>query len=379
MQAGASRAAQARAAGFKFSAQPVAPQSGAVRAFGPTLQAAGVSPGGAALQRASQGQSFSQANVVRQSANVAQGATQAAQQASSSVSGMASNVQSMFAKSTQMLNRMMGGQSSAQGQTQTAIQRITNLIGGGFGGGSSSAGGGGAGGGGGALPPGSSPPPGGSSSPGAGGFDMDKWMRRGAQAAATGVAFSGGGGPNTFKGLAGAAAGSIPRNLIGAAMLNPFALARINLELATMPGRLKDFGAGLIESQQHLVGYSGQMAAATQRLRGDRIRRDVRLAGATGGSVADLSKTQSRMEERLLPYAAAYRNTLNRVMIHALNIADAGLTVVELLSPINEWAKWAMGKDDKTADSNAFIRKYMQQIVANAGSGREIPPLGGGP
>ena len=384
IQAGASRASQARAAGFKFSAQPVVGQASRQAAFGPTLGAAGVAPGGygvssAALQRAVQGQSFTKANVVRQGASqvtAAQGAasqaTQAATGASNSVSTMASNVQSMFQKSTQLLNRMMTGQSVTQGQTQSAIQRLANLIGGGFGGGGGSSSGGGSGGG--ALPPGSPPP---SGSPGGGGFDMDKWIRRGAYAATTGVAFSGGGGPNTFKGLAGAAAGAIPRNVIGAAMGNPFSLARMNIELAMMPNRLKDFGAGLVESQQNLVGYSGTMAAATMQLRGERIRRDVRVAGLTGGSLSDLSRTQSRMEDRLLPYVAAYRNTLNRAVQIALNIADVGLTVVEMLSPINEWAKWAMGKEDKTLDANAMIKDYMRKIVENTGSGREIPPLGG--
>lgn len=115
-------------------------------------------------------------------------------------------------------------------------------------------------------------------------------------------------------------------------------IAATVVALATMPKVVKEFGAALIESKRHLGEMNAAYGVASARLDIQRFNRNVRLGNATSGSFTALTRTQNRLEEKLLPYAITGANALLRIAVLAEKVAIATVTVAEMAAKISGWA-----------------------------------------
>lgn len=163
-----------------------------------------------------------------------------------------------------------------------------------------------------------------------------------------------------FGGLRQAIAGEVDTGtLTKAATGDPAAITKTIMELGKMPARLRDFGSALLRSQDGLVAFSGRMANAAMKLEAERYGRAMRTAAATGASYAQLTGAQSRLEERLQPYQAAYQSVVNRVSAAVLTIADTVVSGFEHITRIRAiLARWLpeLGKEPEAPILNKVIR-----------------------
>jgi hypothetical protein len=130
---------------------------------------------------------------------------------------------------------------------------------------------------------------------------------------------------NVRQGNMGAAA--MDAGKIGLDVAKPMIAAGV--ALATFPKIAKEFGAAVIESRRALAEYNAVHSVALGRLEIGRFSRQVRTGAATGGSFRNLTQSQNRLEEKLLPYQIMGINLLNRVVTLLTNMAVSGVNAAE--------------------------------------------------
>ena len=120
----------------------------------------------------------------------------------------------------------------------------------------------------------------------------------------------------------------------------PKALIQENRELAGSIGgairSFKDFittteraSSALLSLQDHLIQYSGAMAAAKAQYIADQIAREMETARSTGGTYQFLSQRQSSLQDRMVKYHSLSQNLRNAVGGVSSMLADRLLAAFE--------------------------------------------------
>lgn len=185
----------------------------------------------------------------------------------------------------------------------------------------------------------------------------------------------GGGSQPSFGGLMSSVVGNIsPGQALRGAMGNPIEITKMLIEVAKLPARLRDFGAALVDSQSRLAQYSGSIAASVGRLRGDRFRRELQLAGATSGSFGQLSRSQSALEDKLMPYRIGATNLLNGITSSLQRLLTTAIDVLEKVSSLDDWFKSVFVGEIKKDEGNALSR-LVKELAREKGPARRFPPI----
>lgn len=233
-------------------------------------------------------------------------------------------------------------------------------------------GGGGGGQGGGNQPPQNPSPPnpggGGQGGPGPfGGFIMGALARLavggGATGAASRIALGGIGAMTT--GLGGPIAGALVKDFID-----------LGKAIVTLPIKIQQWGDELVESQRHLKDLSGTMAGAFSTLDAERFGRNIDIAGRTADSTKDLTQSQSRLEDALVPWESLTTNIENRVMAVVEDLATSALK--EVTSGVETVAAM-FGVDlfgDNAKPDLAPITEFARDIADGKYAEPALPPLG---
>jgi hypothetical protein len=160
-------------------------------------------------------------------------------------------------------------------------------------------------------------------------------------------------------------------------------LKDVALALVTLPGKLKDFGAAVLEARRSLAEYSGDITNSLVKLEHDRFGRNIRLASATSGSTQGLAEAQSKLEERLLPYQAAGINTLNRMLAGVEIVAETGVRIFDMIEPVHSWYLKLQGLDPKeeaaerrraAEQAGGAIGELARKIAGGEAFQRNMPP-----
>lgn len=157
--------------------------------------------------------------------------------------------------------------------------------------------------------------------------------------------------------------------------------AAAGIALATFPKLISSWGASIIESKRALGEFNATYAIASGRLDIARLRRNVQLGAATGGNFRALTQTQSRLEEKLLPYQIASANALFKVVTLLEEIAITGVTLVEQSSNFSPMlmimrdaaAWWGLNGNGARPDNNP-LADFAGAINRGAFAGRRRPP-----
>jgi len=115
----------------------------------------------------------------------------------------------------------------------------------------------------------------------------------------------------------------------------PGLFVALAVAVALLPKKLAQFGSALLESRRNLAEMNGGYAVSYARLDAQRFGRSVRLAGMTSGSTAQLAAATSRLEDKLLPFAAAGINLLNKIVAGMENATTFGITLLEAAAKID--------------------------------------------
>lgn len=143
------------------------------------------------------------------------------------------------------------------------------------------------------------------------------------------------------------------------------ATAGTAITIAMLPKLIKDWGASLIESKRYLEEHSAAHSIAIGRLDIARFNRNVRLGAATSGTFSNMTRSQNKLEERLLPYQIASVNLLTRMVTLLSEMAVAGIDTAEFT---HEMAKGA--------SRNYLVLDLIRQaIVGNGAGGVQNNPL----
>lgn len=146
--------------------------------------------------------------------------------------------------------------------------------------------------------------------------------------------------------------------------------------MLTLPAQVRDFGASVVEARRQLVEYNGTIANAMTRLEHDRFGRNIRLAAATSASTEGLVESQSRLEEKLMPYMAAGVNALNRLVQGTEVAVTTAVTMLEMIKPLETAAiKW-LGGVDKKDPPEAGLAELARNIAQGKLFERSMPPSG---
>lgn len=160
-------------------------------------------------------------------------------------------------------------------------------------------------------------------------------------------------------------------------------LAATAVAIATMPKIVKEFGAALIESKRHLGEVNAAYSVAAGRLDIQRFQRNVRLANATSGSFTSLTRSQNRLEDKLMPYAITGSNALLKLANVAVNTGTAMIKVAEfaakisgwepIISALGRWLNWDMSKPDNHPLADLGVAIARGNLVE-----RQRPPMPAG-
>lgn len=161
----------------------------------------------------------------------------------------------------------------------------------------------------------------------------------GGAASAAGAAGAGGGGAAAGVGGALAAAGPI-----GMAVAATVAVVALGVELAKLPGQIKDWANSLLESQRKLGEVSGAMAQVFARKDVFDTFRNQRIGDATAGSAGNLEGSYEHLSNALESIDTLTSNIWNDgVAIITELFADLmdimNVVVVPVLKAIGEWLK----------------------------------------
>lgn len=134
--------------------------------------------------------------------------------------------------------------------------------------------------------------------------------------------------------------------------------------LVGLPGKLKNFQDGIAQSVGGLNQFSGTIAQSQGQLYADRVRRTGQYARGIGDSEAYKNRSDSRLEDALLPLTKLAANVSNYVSGALKNI-----TAFALKSTVGEWnpgymfGEWAKGENtEKKID--AKTRKFVEDEQA---------------
>jgi hypothetical protein len=103
--------------------------------------------------------------------------------------------------------------------------------------------------------------------------------------------------------------------------------------LALLPKKLRDLANELVEARRGLAEINGAQAINFARLDMQRFGRNVTFAQRTAGSTGDLTRSLSKLEDRLAPYGAAAVNLLNMLVAQAVRNLETLLAIAEFLNP----------------------------------------------
>lgn len=174
-------------------------------------------------------------------------------------------------------------------------------------------------------------------------------------------------------GLAGMVAASgkaIPAPAVGALAADFVTLGKA---LVGIPGKLRDFGDGLLEGMRHLSQYNGELAAAFAVLEAERMNRDIRKAGALAESGSRSARAQSKLEESLLPIETWWEEKVNRV---TSSFKELGATMMEDInnSVVAELIGIKKTMDDLNKKTELPLNNLAMDIGSGKYSGRQRPP-----
>jgi hypothetical protein len=154
------------------------------------------------------------------------------------------------------------------------------------------------------------------------------------------------------------------------------------ITLATLPKIVKDWSASLIESKKSLGEFNATFSVALGRLDIARFGRNVRLANATGGSFRSLTQSQSRLEEKLLPYQIMASNATLKLVTIAVEAAGILVNIGEGMSKVTGWtaAIEAVGRRFGLNGDNNLQNQPLADLARDLGQGnfqrRHRPPMG---
>lgn len=158
------------------------------------------------------------------------------------------------------------------------------------------------------------------------------------------------------------------------------------LAIAAFPKLMKEWGAAIIESKRNLGEFNATYAIALGRLDIARFRRNVQLSAATGGSFRNLTQTQNRLEEKLLPYQIMATNSLFKVVDLLQQIAVAGVQTAERAAdfvPLLMIARAFSQKFGLNGNGGKPDNNPLADLAGALGRGnfqrRVRPPMPGGP
>lgn len=144
--------------------------------------------------------------------------------------------------------------------------------------------------------------------------------------------------------------------------------------LLLLPKVVKTVANAMLEYQRPLAEVNGNIAATYARLGAQRFQRTTRLAGMTSGSTAILARETSRLEEKLLPYAATAINLLNKFIALNERALVIGMTIVEKVSPFVPGlaqVKEAIQKlNEEEKKSSQGLVQFSRDLAAGGLSGR---------
>lgn len=162
--------------------------------------------------------------------------------------------------------------------------------------------------------------------------------------------------------------------------------------ISTLPKKLKDFGESVLESQRHLSHWNAGINNSFAVLDAERLGRNIKLANATSGSASGLAKSQSKLEESLLPVQIRANNLLNNILA-AIEEKSAELIATTLAAKNNvaywfgaiapalgkiftEVEKMSRSKDDINADQSKAVWEQVQRIADEMKNRKAPPPKG---
>ncbi len=148
--------------------------------------------------------------------------------------------------------------------------------------------------------------------------------------------------------------------------------------LAKMPGRLKDFGDSLVKSREQLNEYNGSLAASAAKLEVERIGRNIRLGAATAGTGSSQTRSQSRIENNLLPMQALTANITNAVTTALQNAASYTIEGIGSLPVMQGLSAW-LGRWVPPAPANMPLQQFAHDLGMGKFLNRRGPPIGRGP
>ena len=128
-------------------------------------------------------------------------------------------------------------------------------------------------------------------------------------------------------------------------------LSALGLATGGLVRVIKAWGTSLAESRRPLAEFNGGVAAAFARLDAQRIGRNVSLGRMTRGSTENLTRNLSKLEDRLLPYAAIGIKTMNYIAATLLGIADTAVSIAESIPGVKMAIDKLAGDDKKGSDA----------------------------
>ena len=149
----------------------------------------------------------------------------------------------------------------------------------------------------------------------------------------------------------------------------PAMFLALGVALALLPKKLAQFGSSLLESRRNLAEMNGGYATTFARLDAQRFGRSVRLAGMTSGSTAQLAAATSRLEEKLLPYAAASVNLLSKLVAGLETVATGWVTIFEYAAKFDIRLALIQRGIEKLNEDKAATTGHLTDLTNNIANG----------
>lgn len=168
------------------------------------------------------------------------------------------------------------------------------------------------------------------------------------------------------------------------------AVVQAGIAIAKFPERLKNFGAAVLEARRDLGQLHSGVNNSFAVLDAERLGRNAKFAAGTAGQTSSLAKTQSRLEERLLPVQIAMSNIMSLILTKleelTLNVIGTGQMLTTLLPPWSQAVLGGMKAIVKSLEANDLKESIKQSDavqkelagIAQRMMQRKSPPVGGG-
>jgi hypothetical protein len=183
---------------------------------------------------------------------------------------------------------------------------------------------------------------------------------------ATGIAATAGKtGAEEMATAMGAAAGAVGGFVV--------ASAAVGIELISVEKGLQAFTQGVVDGNEHLRKWNGELAVAQARLEVGDIKREIHTAGATGSTAASAATELNNLKDEFQPLSEGISNVVNLLAGAA---ADVGILVTwvirfgTVIGPLLEFLNWSV----KPKPSEAPLKGLMDMLQARMGNAGNFVP-----